>query len=307
MFSLVAIGIGAGRQQPISFYRFSSFTYGPMLCATLLFCSALPPSPHLRTIISTTVLSVVIGLFFLATTTFSAQHILGNNLYSYTHTIENSLSNIVSNAEFFVRGRFSLKDAYQNQQGWPGRMPWGGIYPPMEKVLKVVGYDTPVYSMHIHSYCMLPGCRIYGFMSTRTTPNLEVVLFGKPQDVIQSLKRAGINFFFVSKELKLYTPLALSPVLSPDHIDQYLGVKWTDGTSYLLTWLDEGVQPLHQDFLTAYRDLVKESPTISSFPISDWRSVFTYFGKNGLHPYHLPWCTTCEGMPSDQQSPGNLR
>jgi hypothetical protein len=108
---------------------------------------------------------------------------------------------------------------------------------------------------------------------------------------IQSLKRAGINFFFVSKELKLYTPLALSPVLSPDHIDQYLGVKWTDGTSYLLTWLDEGVQPLHQDFLTAYRDLVKESPTISSFPISDWRSVFTYFGKNGLHPYHLPWCT----------------
>jgi hypothetical protein len=69
----------------------------------------------------------------------------------------------------------------------------------MEKVLKVVGYDTPVYSMHIHSYCMLPGCRIYGFMSTRTTPNLEVVLFGKPQDV-HSIPQARRNQFFLCLE-----------------------------------------------------------------------------------------------------------
>ena len=42
MFVLFAIGLGAGRQQPISFYRFSSFMYGPMLCLGLLLCALWP-------------------------------------------------------------------------------------------------------------------------------------------------------------------------------------------------------------------------------------------------------------------------
>src|SRR5262249_27324573 len=169
----------------------------------------------------------------------------------YARHVFDSAKAVLANARHFMRGDFSLKDAYQNQQGWPGRLPWGGIYPPMEKVWEIVGRGTPIYSLHVHSYCMLPECRVFGWLSTRTASDMDVVLFGEPQHAIESLKKAGINFFFVSRELAspglgIQSPTVFSPVLAPDSIATHLGVKWTDGTSYLLTWRGDGTQPIDE-------------------------------------------------------------
>jgi hypothetical protein len=309
IFSLIAIGPGAGRQQTISFYRFSSFTYGPTLCTVLLLCMALPNRFRFRILASGTVVASMVALFLLATSRFG-EAVFGqtvgvpDSIPVYSRNLRDSAISIVDNASRLLVGRLSLKDAYQNQQGWPGRLPWGGIYPPMEKAWELVGRGTPIYSLHTHSYCMLPGCRVFAWMSTRTAPDLDVVLFGEPDQAVNALKQAGMNFFFVSKELDvpnlaISSPLVLSPVLSPDSISRYLGVKWTDGSSYLLTWLADSVQPLDQGFLATYRNQVGRSQMVARFPIKDWKAVFAHFREKGLHPYRLPWCKTCEGMPSD--------
>jgi hypothetical protein len=297
-FTVLAVGMGIGRQQPISFYRFSSFMYAPTLCIALICWAALPGWRDLaRPAVAISLAGTLVVAAFSAGAV--AKWAFKEPITPIIIGHKNSFRNIVVNASHFYSGRFSIKDAYQNQQGWPGRMPWGGLYPAMEQVWKLVGPRTPVYSMHIHSYCMLPDCPVYGFMSTRVTPDMDVVLLGEPHEAIAALKRSGMNFFFFSEELQLYTPLVLSSAFSPRAIDRYLGVKWTDGTSYLLTWRDDATGPIDQQFLDSYAKRAAESPTAVSFPVDEWRKIFAHFRKKGLHPYRLPWCTTCDGMDTD--------
>jgi hypothetical protein len=41
-------------------------------------------------------------------------------------------------------------------------------------------------------------------------------------------------------------------LFAPDTIGRYLGVKWSDGSTYLLTWIGPETHPLGPDFLEAY-------------------------------------------------------
>jgi len=41
-------------------------------------------------------------------------------------------------------------------------------------------------------------------------------------------------------------------LFAPDTIGRYLGIKWSDGSTYLLTWIGPETRPLDSDFLEAY-------------------------------------------------------
>ena len=133
-------------------------------------------------------------------------------------------------------------------------------------------------------------------MINTIVPDMDTVFFADSSQGIESLKNAGVNYFLVSKELKLYSPIVVSPIFSPETISKHLGIKWTDGTVYLLTWRENTNILIDDSFLSAYRQLIEESPTVQSFPTESWRHVFEHLRTNGIKPYSLPWCTTCEGL-----------
>ena len=279
-FDVIAIGLGAGREQLVSFYRFSSLAYGPILCGVLLLCVTFPPRSRIWT-----------ALWSL----FLAGIVISGVLGKHGKLLANGVAESTKDAMAFVSGRFSIREAY-GHPGWQGRLPWGAVYPAMEQVWNIVGRGTPVYSLHLHSYCMLPDCHVVSWHNTRTIPDFDVVLFGTPEEAIAAIKRTGINYFFYSTELGgpnfgISSPIILSPIFAPDAISTYFGVKWSDGTSYLLTWRDQSEKPLDAAFLDIYRRQTEEAPIRTGFPLDDWRRVFAHFRDKGLHPYPLPWST----------------
>jgi hypothetical protein len=80
-------------------------------------------------------------------------------------------------------------------------------------------------------------------------------------------------------------------LFSPGTIGRYLGIRWTDGTTSLLTWLGPGVQPLDQAWIADYRHAVEDSGTVRSFPYEAMKQIFA--GLNATpHPwrtFRLPW------------------
>jgi hypothetical protein len=202
---------------------------------------------------------------------------------------------IVSHALKLAGGEFSLRDAYQNQEGWPGRKPWGGIHPAMEKVREIVGPRSRIWSFHIDSYCMLPDCNVQGSISFRFSPSWQTVIFGAPKQASDTLKREGLNYFFFSRELGTSRTdlLPVSQLFAPDQIGNYLGIKWTDGTSYLLTWLGPDVQPISPAFLAGFRARFEAD----GYDIEGWRQLwgavsdYVTAHKNDLRPFAAPWCT----------------
>lgn len=287
-FAVIAMVLGVGRQQTVSFYRFSSFAYAPTLCGVLLLCMTFPARSRLWSVLSAV---VVVGI------------VVSGFLGKHGRYLAAGVAAKTENAAAFLGGRLSIKDAYQHP-GWPGWYSWGAIYPAMEQAWKIAGRGTPIYTFQFHSYCMLPDCHVLAWISTRTVPELDAALFGTPDEAMAAIKRAGIDYFFYSTELadfpgEVSTPIIMSPIFAPDAIAQYFGIKWSDGVSYLLTWRDQGERPLDESFLATYRRQFDEASIRMSFPLAAWRSVFDHFKTYGLHPYRLPWCVVCPGVPKD--------
>ena len=287
-FSPIALAIGAGPLQAQSLYRFSSFAFAPTLCAVLLLCSAYPLSPR-RVALGAAAIIVVL--------------VLSGETGKHGRAMRIGIPMLTGDALAFVGGGMSLDEAFR-AVGWPGRYPWGGIYSGMAAAWKIAGRGVPIYSLDMQSYCMLPDCRVLHWNDTRTIPDFETVLFGAPDEAAAAIKRAGIDYFFHSIELGdmppgIMTPIILSPLFAPDTLAQYFGVKWTDGTSYLLTWRAAAEKPLDESFLTAYRRQVAAAPIRTSFPLAQWHEVFEHFRAYGLHPYRLPWCVICPGVPAN--------
>jgi hypothetical protein len=287
-FTVLGAVLGAGPSRALSFYRFSSFAYAPVLCVALLLCAAFPYPSRTKALVAGAVIAALV---------------VSGETGKHGRMMLAGMPMLTGDAISFVAGRRSLEEAYRHP-GWPGRYPWGGIYPAMEPVWRIVGRGVPIYSLHLQSYCMLPDCRVLRWMDTRTVPDFDTVLFGAPEEAMAAIRRAGIDYFFYSAELAelpqgISTPIILSPLFAPDRIADYFGIKWSDGTSYLLTWRDRSERPLDASFLASYRREVEKAPIASAFPLAAWRSVFAHFRDHGRRPYRLPWCTTCRGMEGD--------
>jgi hypothetical protein len=284
-----------GRSEAISFYRFSSFSYGVMMCVALLTWRVALASPHSESVTSSTGRTLWIAIAFMAASVTAITvplHI--KSLRNFDH-----VQSIFANASDVWSGNFSLKDAYRNQQGWPGSMASGGIYPGMEIPWKIAGPGTRIWSFHVHSYCMLPDCNMQGFFSMRFSPHWQTVFFDTPAHAASVLRIEGLNYFFFSKELDLRDPLPNAPLFSPEHIAGHLAIRWTDGTSYLLTWPGPDTRPIGRTFLDAYSAAIKRSSTVQGFSVPVWKAISDHINHHAgdLRPFRLPWCITCDYFP----------
>lgn len=280
---IACLSLFIGRDQPVSFYRFTSFTYAPALCFCLLLLATLLtdhkkwslfilalgflaafsitgnddfiPFHHEDRLIGFLLLLLIIGVypkirfaFFPALGFFLLWIILGHLSFGG----DRNFFRVIKHASRFAIGTYSIAEAYKHQTGRPGAMSWGAIYPPMEKIWHLLPPKTRIWSWHVHSYCMLPDCDVEGFQSFQMSPHESTIYFGDPVKAKEILKKENLNYFFFSNQLDIRDTLYLSPLFSPQHIAQYFGIAWTDGNNTLLTWKEQAQLPIDADWLRRY-------------------------------------------------------
>jgi hypothetical protein len=167
---------------------------------------------------------------------------------------------VLANAVRFVDGRYSIYDGYRDQTGWPALPNSTAIYPGMYEAWKSTGPGQRLWSFNVHSYCMIPGCRVESHLSSKMSARRAEILYGSPDVARQVLQSEGLNYFFIATRLDIRDPLICTPLFAPDTISEHMGVKWTDGTDALLTWKGPGVAPLSAEWVDKYRATLKASP-----------------------------------------------
>jgi len=272
----VGLALVVGRAQHISFYRYSSFA----LAVTIAFSVLLWGIPRAEpdewfsriardkfTPIVMVVASLVVAVHL--TRPFTA----------------------FANAWRFATGVYSIDRAYESQFGPTPRLSWSAIHPGARGAYGVVGPRTRIWSLHVHTYCMLPDCRIETVTSFIMTRRWDQVMFGSAEQGRQTLQADGLNYFLFSRENDIRDPLPASALFKPDNIAKHLGIRWTDGTTTLLTWLGPDTVPLDSTWLANYRRAVESSGAVASFPYSDLQSIFARLNATP-HPwrsFRLPW------------------
>ena len=137
-----------GRAQPVSFHRYSTFAVPIIiLMGVVLWNMAIPApgSPVARIFEDRWTPLAIVGccLFVI---------VVDIRLYRHRDVLTKPLE--------YAAGAISIDDAYVTQGSWSYHMPWGAIYPAAREAYAIVGPHTPIWSLHVHSYCMLPDCRM---------------------------------------------------------------------------------------------------------------------------------------------------
>jgi hypothetical protein len=165
---------------------------------------------------------------------------------------------VTANAWRFAVGTYSLAEAYTHvdQGGAYPVLPFGGINPRTLVAAHQVPPGTRIWSTDIDAYCMVPGCAIESVVSFKVSGKLDEILDGPPELAKQLLQEAGLNYFLISKYGQFLDLLPYSQLFAPSTIGQYLGVKWTDGSTFLLTWIGPGTKPIGDEFLGVYANIL---------------------------------------------------
>ncbi len=272
--AFIAIALLFGRAQQVSFYRYASFTTAAAIVWGILAWN-LDETDSVMSRISRFRPTAVIVLLSCVFYGAYPQMTLG--------ALKRGLS--------FAVGRYSLDAAYTTQYGPPPRRAWSAIYAGARGAYGVVGPGTPIWSLHIHTYCMLPDCLVESYPSFLMTHHWDRVMFGAPDEAEQTLRAAHLDYFLFTREDEIRDPLPLSPLFSADNIGHSLGILWTDGTTSLLTWLGPGVTPLDRAWIADYRRAVERSGTVQSFPYAAMKQIFAGLDATP-HPWRalrLPW------------------
>jgi hypothetical protein len=234
----IAIALLVGRAQSISFERLSTF-FVPLLVLFAIACSAWLLNGKLQSRgdpWTWTVLPAVLLVAVLAAWQ-------GKDHWSRRVPAE------TANVLRFFFGRFSLADAYAHaDSGYP----FGAINPDALQAARQLPYGTPIWSTNVDSYCMVPGCLIESSVSFKMSGRLDEILGGSPELAKQRLQEAGLNYFLFMKDYRIIDMLPFSKLFAPETIGRYLGVKWSDGSTFLLTWIGPDTTPIGSDFLEAY-------------------------------------------------------
>jgi hypothetical protein len=275
----IALAMLAGRAQNVSFYRYSSFIV-PVIIVAAAGWWALPlflvPGAHWFQRWWTQRVPATIAALCAILIVFGTD-------------LQRRFLNIAGNTLGYASGLLSIDDAYQ--RALFSYLPWGAIYPAARGAYAAVGPNVPIWSLHILTYCMLPGCKMKSVHSFSMTPDWDRLMWGSPEEGRNLLQTAGLNHFFFSREIEIHDHLPRSQLFSPDNIGRYLGIRWTDRIGTLLTWLGPETTKLDDEWIASYRSAVEASRTVQSFPDEAMRAAFAQL-RASPHPwraFRLPW------------------
>ena len=248
---LAVVAVVAGRAQSLSFARLSSF-FVPVLVMLAIAGSVWALSwPLTRR--DDTVLRLIVPALLLVGTLVAWQ--------SHAHWTS-PLRRETANAMRFLAGSYSLAEAYSHANS---PYPFGAINPGALAAAQQLPYGTPIWSTNVDSYCMVPGCLIESVISFKMSGRLDEILGGDPELAKLRLQQAGLDYFLFMKDYRMIDLLPFSRLFAPEAIGRYLGVKWSDGSTYLLTWIGPDTTPIGPDFLEAYRRRLAEPEVVRWF------------------------------------------
>ena len=151
---LLIVAILVGATEVYSFSRLMSLAYPIPLCLILLLWH-LSLQPVARTSSFVAFGRVVVACATLLVLWPQASYSTSRPELTWT-----GLKSIFGNSISLLTGRYSLKNTYQHELGWVAKSSTGAIYPAMVDAWKIAGPGTPIFSFHIHNYCMLPNCNV---------------------------------------------------------------------------------------------------------------------------------------------------
>jgi hypothetical protein len=235
---LAVVAVVAGRAQSLSFARLSSF-FVPVLVMLAMAGSVWALSWPLTRRDDAVLRLIVPGLL-----------LVGMLVAWQSHAHWTSpLRRETANAMRFLAGSYSLAEAYSHANS---PYPFGAINPGALAAAQQLPYGTPIWSTNVDSYCMVPGCLIESVISFKMSGRLDEILGGDPELAKLRLQQAGLDYFLFMKDYRMIDLLPFSRLFAPETIGRYLGVKWSDGSTYLLTWTGPDTTPIGPDFLEAY-------------------------------------------------------
>lgn len=235
IFSLASIFLG--HAQEVSYFRFSSFIF-PCLILTLTSIMALT-TKHLKSKYNSAlpILALIVTV-------------------SIWPNWPTRVLRAAHNAKRFTIGKYSLSTAYKHLQSG---QPFGGVNPDAYAAFKHTPTKSRIWAMNVDSYCMAPGCIIESVFSFKLSSNLHRILLAKPKEAKAILQQEGLNYFLVLKNAKMIDILPYSQLFNPNNIGKHLGIKWTNGNAYLLTWSENADTKIDKSFLKMYKKLLKEA------------------------------------------------
>jgi hypothetical protein len=249
LFAIVALV--AGRAQSLSFARLSSF-FVPVLVMLAMDGSVWALNwPLARR--DDAILRLIVPALLLVGTLVAWQ--------SHAHWTS-PLRRETANAVRFLAGSYSLAQAYSHANS---PYPFGAINPGALAAAQQLPYGTPIWSTNVDSYCMVPGCLIESVISFKMSGRLDEILGGDPELAKLRLQQAGLNYFLFMTDYRMIDLLPFSSLFAPETIGSFLGVKWSDGSTYLLTWIGPDTTPIGPDFLEAYRRRLAEPEVVRWF------------------------------------------
>lgn len=136
----------------------------------------------------------------------------------------------------FLLGKVSFYDAYRNPNGQSGRLDWGAMHPGAANAVDLLPPNTPIWSFHVHTYCMKPGANIQTDFSFLGPDNYLDCVFGDVDNAENEFKKRGINYFLISKTLPTSDLLIFSPIFNPESIFKKISIIQEDSDNFLLTW-----------------------------------------------------------------------
>jgi hypothetical protein len=258
---LATVAVLAGRAQSISFTRLSSF-FVPVLVMLAIAGSVWGLSWPLKRR-DDTVLRLIVPAVLLVGTLVAWQ--------SHAHWTS-PLRRETANAMRFFFGSYSLAEAYSHANSLYS---FGAINPGALAAARQLPYGTPIWSTNVDSYCMAPGCLIESVISFKMSGRLDEILGGDPELAKLRLQQAGLNYFLFMKDYRMIDLLPFSRLFAPETIGRYLGVKWSDGSTFLLTWIGPDTTPIGSDFLEAYKSRRAEPDVLRWFRFDELAPVIS--------------------------------
>jgi len=136
----------------------------------------------------------------------------------------------------FFSGKTSFYEAYRNPNGQSGRLNFGAMHPGAEKAVDLLPPNSPIWSFHIHTYCMKPSANIQMDFSFIGPGNYLDCVFGKAEIAELGLKKRNINYFLISKTLPTSDLLIFSPIFDPGTLTRKFKIIHEDDDNFLLSW-----------------------------------------------------------------------
>jgi hypothetical protein len=157
----------------------------------------------------------------------------------------------------YLVGDADMAEVYASQNAvWPAALEMSAVAEPGAPIwLSQVGWH----------FCVAPACNTQSFFSFSMGKQWPAIMFDSPSIAKAALQAEGLNYFAIDTASPFFDLLPYSPMFRPDAIGDYLGVLWTDGTVYLLTWRSDRTTRIPPEFYGAYRKSIESAAKFADF------------------------------------------